>query len=274
MNRIVVMRLVLFLLSVSAFADSLTLKDGRVLSGTYLGGSTTAVRFLVGDRVETYPIAAVDRIGFGDPGPAPAPAGSGLDSPPHDTRTANDTTALTTSDAAEKQQRFCDVLQSYRESVMRYTNETNAIRRAAMRKPDPFDWEDRITALMGTSGRFDNWHGTVRFHVEGQWVAVSFFPECKGFGQAIEFSTAQHYRLGLKENETLIPLNSPVARALGKLNANQAVTASGHLFHLSAGSHLLVKSDLRQRYRSTPDGLPASVASPRYLAAFDRIEVQ
>lgn len=268
------MRMVLFLLSVSAFADSLTLKDGLVLSGTYLGGSTTAVRFLVGDRVETYPIASVDRISFGDPGPASAPASTRPDSSFHESRTANETTALTTPDVADKQQRFCEILQSYRESITRYTNEPNAIRRAAMRKPDPFDWEDRIMALMGTSGRFDSWHGTVRFHVEGQWVAVSFFPDCKGSGQAIEFSTAQHYRLGLKENETLIPLNSPVARALGKLNANQTVTASGHLFHLSAGGHFLVKSDLRQRYRNAPDGPPASVASPRYLAAFDRTEVQ
>ena len=216
----------------------------------------------------------MDRIGFGDSVPAPAPARTPLDSSPSDTRTANDTTALTASDISGKQERFCEVLQNYRESVMRYTNEPNAIRRAAMRKPDPFDWEDRIMALMGTSGRFDNWHGTVRFHVEGQWVAVSFFPDCKGFGQVIEFSTAQHYRLGLKENDTLIPLNSPVARALGKLNTNQTVTASGHLFHLSAGGHYLVKSDLRQRYRSTPDGPPASVASPRYLAALDRIEAQ
>lgn len=129
-------------------------------------------------------------------------------------------------------------------------------------------------ALMGTSGRFDDWRGTVRFHVEGQWAAVSFSPDCKGFGQAIAFSTAQHYRLGLKENETLIPLNSPVARALGKLNANQTVMASGHLFHMLAGAHLLIKSDRRQHYRNTPDGPPASVASPRYLAAFDRIEVR
>jgi hypothetical protein len=196
-----------------------------------------------------------------------------VDSSPHD-RTENEITTLTTPDVADKQPRFCEILQSYRESVMRYTNEPNAIRRAAMRKPGPFDWEDRIVALMGTSGRFDNWSWTVRFHVEGQWVAVSFFPDCKGFGQAIEFSTAQQYRLGLKENETLTPLNSPVARALGKLNANQAVTASGHLFHLSAGGHLIVKSDLRQRYRNTPDGPPASVASPRYLAALDRIELQ
>lgn len=216
----------------------------------------------------------MDRISFGDPGPASGPALTRLDSSPHDPRTANDNTAVTTPEVSEKQQRFCEGLQSYRESVMRYTNEPNAIRRAAMRKPDPFDWEDRIVALMGTSGRFENWHGTVRFHVEGQWVAVSFFPDCKGFGAAIEFSTAQHYRLGLKENETLIPLNSPVARTLGKLNANQTVTASGRLFHLSAGGHLLVKSDLRQRYRNTPDDPPASVASPRYLAVFDRIEVQ
>ncbi len=157
---------------------------------------------------------------------------------------------------------------------MRYTNEPNAIRRAAIRKPDPFDWEDRIVALMGTSGRFDDWRGTVRFHVEGQWVAVSYFPECKGSGQVIEFSTAQHYRLGLKENETLVPLNSPVAHALGNFNANQTATASGHLFHISAPAHLLVKSDMRQHYRNTSDGPPASVASPRYLAAFDRIEVQ
>jgi hypothetical protein len=161
------MRLVLFLLSVSALADSLTLKGGRVLSGTYLGGSTTAVPFLVGDRVETYSISAVDRISFSEPGPASAAARTQLDSSPHDTRMANETTALTTPDVAEKQQPFCDVLQSYRESIMRYTNEPNAIRRAATRKPDPFDWEDRIMALMGTSGRFDSWHGTVRFHVEG-----------------------------------------------------------------------------------------------------------
>lgn len=140
----------------------------------------------------------MDRIGFGDSDPASALARTRLDTSPLDTRTANDTTALTTPDVAEKRQRFCEVLQSYHESVMRYTNEPNAIRRAAMQKPDPFDWEDRIMALMGTSGRFENWHGTVRFHVEGQWVAVSFFPDCRGFGQAIEFSTAQHYRLGLR----------------------------------------------------------------------------
>ncbi len=133
------MRLILFLLSVSAFADSLTLKDGRVLSGTYLVGSTTALRFLVGDRVETYPILSVDRIRFGDPGPASAPANTHFDSTPHDTRTTNEPNTVTTLDAADKQQRFCEVLQSYRESVMGYTNEPNAIRRAAMRKPEPFD---------------------------------------------------------------------------------------------------------------------------------------
>jgi hypothetical protein len=271
--RIVVIRLAILLVSVSAFADSLTLKGGRVVSGAYLGGSTTAIRFLVGDRVETYPIASVETIVFGDSAPVSRPDRSGFESSPHAIGTSTETTA-TTPEIADKQQRFCEVLQNYRDSVARYTNEPNPIRRAGMSKPDPFEWEDRVFALMGTSGRFDNWRGTVRFHVEGQWVAASFFPACKGFGQAIEFSTAQHYLLGVKENETLIPLNSPVARSLGKLSLNQMVTASGHLFHMSVGGHLLVKSDSRQRYRNAADGPAASVASPRYLAAFDQIEVQ
>jgi hypothetical protein len=268
--RIVVIRLAILLVSVSAFADSLTLKGGRVVSGAYLGGSTTAIRFMVGDRVETYPIASVETIIFGDSAPVSRPDRSGFEYSPHATRTSTEAVATT----PDKQQRFCEVLQHYRDSVARYTNEPNPIRRAGMSKPDPFEWEDRVVALMGTSGRFDNWRGTVRFHVEGQWVAASFFPACKGFGQAIEFSTAQHYRLGVKENETLIPLNSPVARSLGKLSVNQMVAASGHLFHLLVGGRLLVKSDSRQRYRNAADGPPASVASPRYLAAFDQIEVQ
>lgn len=131
------MRLVLFLLSVSASADSLALKDGRFLSGTYLGGSTTTVRFLVGDRVETYPIASVDRIRFGDPGPASVPGRAGLDSSPHEPRTANETPTATTPNVADKQQRFCEVLQSYRESVMRYTNGTErySSRRDAETRP-------------------------------------------------------------------------------------------------------------------------------------------
>jgi hypothetical protein len=83
LDRLVVMHLVLFLLSVSASANSLALKDGLVLSGTCLGDSTTAVRFLVGDRVDTYSIASVDRISFGNSGPASAPART------HDTRAVN-----------------------------------------------------------------------------------------------------------------------------------------------------------------------------------------
>lgn len=100
------MQLVLFLLSVSAFADSLTLKDGRVLSGTYLGGSTTAIRFLVGDRVESYTIASIDRVSFGDSGPASPPARTHFDSSPHETRTANEAATVTTPNVADKQQRF------------------------------------------------------------------------------------------------------------------------------------------------------------------------
>jgi hypothetical protein len=53
----------------------------------------------------------------------------------------------------------------------------------------------------------------VRFHVDGYHIGVSFFPDCKGFPQAIEFATAAHYVFGSGESNTMIPLHSPIAEA-------------------------------------------------------------
>ena len=72
-----------------------------------------------------------------------------------------------------------------------------------MRKPDPYDFEPRIVDLLGESGRFENWTGTVRFHVDGQNIGASFFPDCKGFTQAIEFATAAHYVLLSSDSSTM-----------------------------------------------------------------------
>ena len=97
---------------------------------------------------------------------------------------------------ADKQRKFCEVLSDYRDASTRYANEPNPIKKADMRKPDPYgDFEQRIVDLLGESGRFDKWTGTVRFHVDGQHIGASFFPDCKGFPQAIEFATAAHYVL-------------------------------------------------------------------------------
>ena len=46
------------------FADTLYMKDGRTVAGTYLGGTARQVRIEVGDRVEAYDITDVSRIEF------------------------------------------------------------------------------------------------------------------------------------------------------------------------------------------------------------------
>jgi hypothetical protein len=61
------------------FADTLTLKDGRVINGTYLGGSARQIRMEVGDNIQTFEIERISSIQFGSPqvattAPAVAPA--------------------------------------------------------------------------------------------------------------------------------------------------------------------------------------------------------
>ena len=53
-------------------ADSITLRDGRVVNGSYLGGDARTVRFAAGDRVETFNIEQISSIAFGDVAPPPS----------------------------------------------------------------------------------------------------------------------------------------------------------------------------------------------------------
>jgi hypothetical protein len=59
-------------------ADTVTLRDGRTVTGSYLGGDARNVRIAVGDRVETLRVDRISNITFGDDGaitsPAPPPA--------------------------------------------------------------------------------------------------------------------------------------------------------------------------------------------------------
>jgi hypothetical protein len=48
-------------------ADSVTLKDGRVVSGTYLGGSARGVNIYAADGVRSLNVADIDSIHFGGP---------------------------------------------------------------------------------------------------------------------------------------------------------------------------------------------------------------
>jgi len=54
-----------FTIASMAFADTVTLKNGRVVNGNYLGGTPRQVRIDTGDRVETLEVADITRIEFG-----------------------------------------------------------------------------------------------------------------------------------------------------------------------------------------------------------------
>jgi hypothetical protein len=50
------------------WADTITLRDGRVVNGTYLGGDSRTVRFAGTERVETFGVDQILNITFGDSG--------------------------------------------------------------------------------------------------------------------------------------------------------------------------------------------------------------
>src|SRR3981081_298663 len=61
--------------AVAGLADTLYLKYGKVVGGTYLGGTARQVRMDLGDRVSSYDIADVARIEFQSAAAAaPAPS--------------------------------------------------------------------------------------------------------------------------------------------------------------------------------------------------------
>ena len=69
----------LFSISCALYGDTLVLRNGRTVSGSYLGGDSRTIRMAVGDRVETHEVADVVRVEFGSGGSAAtapaAPAG-------------------------------------------------------------------------------------------------------------------------------------------------------------------------------------------------------
>lgn len=46
-------------------ADTLTLRSGRVITGSYLGGDSRVIKMVVGDKIENFSVADVTRIEFG-----------------------------------------------------------------------------------------------------------------------------------------------------------------------------------------------------------------
>src|ERR1700741_3278025 len=64
----------LLILATATFADTIYLKDGRIVAGAYLGGTSRQVRMEVSDRIESYDVSDVARIEFqSTPSPVPQP---------------------------------------------------------------------------------------------------------------------------------------------------------------------------------------------------------
>lgn len=65
----------------AAFGDTITLKSGKTVSGSYLGGDARQIKMVVGDRVEMFSIADVERIEFGSVSAMSAPAPQAIPAP-------------------------------------------------------------------------------------------------------------------------------------------------------------------------------------------------
>lgn len=62
---------VLVSLATAGYADIITLKSGRVVNGTYLGGSPRDLKVQIGDQIETFDVSQVTKIEFGNGASAP-----------------------------------------------------------------------------------------------------------------------------------------------------------------------------------------------------------
>jgi hypothetical protein len=76
------LRLVVVLaMATAGFADTITLRNGRVVTGTYLGGTARQVRVDTGDQVQTLEVSDITRIEFSRDAVAQAPRPADEDRP-------------------------------------------------------------------------------------------------------------------------------------------------------------------------------------------------
>src|SRR4051794_3888100 len=58
-----------FALATAGFADTITLKNGQVLHGTFLGGTARQIRVDLGDEVQNIDVGDISNIAFGGGAP-------------------------------------------------------------------------------------------------------------------------------------------------------------------------------------------------------------
>jgi len=57
-------------LAAASYADIVTLKNGRIINGTYLGGTPRQIKVEVGDNIQTIDVGDIARIEFNSGGNA------------------------------------------------------------------------------------------------------------------------------------------------------------------------------------------------------------
>jgi hypothetical protein len=238
-------------------ADVLKLRSGQLWTGTYLGGDARQIRFTVGDAVRTVSISDVAEVDFGTSSDSSQPLAAVAES--------------------EQQRRVCDVIGRFQRASLQYAGETNPLRRSQVKAPNPFDFEQEMVGILGSSGEFRDWRGKIGFRQESEYVSVSFYPECPGLApRSITFSTLP--ALGRTQNvpgAEVPKMDSPIGKELAKIHGDETVLASGHLFYFKpeATHYIGIDFDARPRYRGTMHPMPANVAHPEYLATFSEIRV-
>lgn len=89
-RRVCVLLFGLPLMMAAAYADTIYLKDGQSVEGTFLGGTAEMVRFRVSGLIKSYPVRDIQDIQFGSssessasqPAPRTAPANSSFEGSP------------------------------------------------------------------------------------------------------------------------------------------------------------------------------------------------
>jgi hypothetical protein len=88
------------------------------VTGTYAGGDARSIRFIVGDQVKVFPVSDVVSVQFDNPTAKQPSSSEGL-------RTPSEPVPPSTPDVADKQRKFCAVIEDYRDANTRYANEPN-----------------------------------------------------------------------------------------------------------------------------------------------------
>jgi hypothetical protein len=262
----------------SAGKDTVVLTTGESIEGHMLSADENTVRFrdtrgivqeIPRDKISTIRLQTAPDPGPGQKqslGPAVTPEKSPTPG----------------SEIPEQQKDFCELVASFQKEQLAYAQETNPIRKAGMRIPDPYRYESQVRDSFGPKHEFVNWTGTLRFGTSGRSIGVTFTPTCDP-QQLIQFGNAiEQPGFPVRDTAgTIIRVDSPIGRMLASAQTGQqAATVSGHLIPVpgfvrfnQALSGQVSAGYGKALFRSQMNPTGASIAQPNYLVKFTEVNL-